>query len=359
MLRFSDFDRDGKNIYYNIGVVNKNQQPTEFRYFDKRGTSLVPNGKRYKLAVERFSIDTSEIPIMYFPSTQFNAFALNETYTTADNNFYSITVSDPAGVSRAYLQHESFTSNPSDLRIFTVDQFVQILNKAMRTACNGLTQIDQNFIPYFYYDESVSIIHLVAPGTWSLLANPKFNLYMNDKLWKLFENFAHTKTDLDQGRTYRIDVYNTGNNLHTSSICTTRNSVINAQAGTQAFLIRGQWCTIFKLFQLRNLIFTTNSIPIRSEFLNNSFDFTSSTSFGSQRILKNFEFNLESVNALYSRGIQNFVANDREWIDLEDSNELTTVDLQIFYSDVHGKVFPLEVPSGSLTTIKLLFKEIS
>jgi hypothetical protein len=42
----------------------------------------------------RFAIDTSEISIMYFPSTQFLEFALNSTYTTSDNNYYSITIVD-------------------------------------------------------------------------------------------------------------------------------------------------------------------------------------------------------------------------------------------------------------------------
>jgi hypothetical protein len=39
----------------------------------------------------------------------------------------------------------------------------------------------------------------------------------------------------------------------------------------------------------------------------------------------------------YTRGLQNFSVNEYEFIDLESSREMSTVDLQIFYFDVHGK----------------------
>ena len=357
MLNYNQLTQEADNVYYNIQVVNKNENATEFRYSDKQSYNLINSGYRYKLAVERFSIDTSEIPIMYFPSSQFSFFALNSDYLTADNNYYSVTIVDSLGVVyQSYLEHQSFNdANVNDLRIWTIDQFLQILNLAVRNACYN-TNVNNNKVPYFIYDRDRAIIDIYFPEEFAnLIATHKF--YMNKKLWGLFGNFSHTKTNLDQGRDYRIDVYLCGGNAGVNEIVHSRNAVINTSSGADCIIVRGYYCTIYKLHQMRNLIFTTNALPIRAEFLGNSFDFVNGQSNNSDKILKNFEFSLENQDALYTRSIQNFTVSEPEYIDLEDSKEIKNIDLQIYYSDVHGKVHPLLVPSDSLTTVKLLFKK--
>ena len=74
--------------------------------------------------------------------------------------------------------------------------------------------------------------------------------------------------------------------------------------------------------------------------------------------MKNFEFSLEGTDALNTRSMQTFTVSEYEFIDLENSREIKNVDIQIYYSDVHGRVFPLLVPPDSLTTVKLLFKKV-
>ena len=138
----------------------------------------------------------------------------------------------------------------------------------------------------------------------------------------------------------------------------TRNTVINPSSGADCIVVRGFYSTIYKFYQVRNLIFTSQGLPIRDEFLNSSFDFISSTSFTSEKILKNFEFSLEGPDALNTRSMQTFTVSEYEFIDLENSKEIKNIDIQIYYSDVHGKVYPLLVPPDSLTTLKLLFKKV-
>jgi hypothetical protein len=211
---------------------------------------------------------------------------------------------------------------------------VQILNKAILTACLN-TNVNNSKIPYFIYDEARSIIDKYFPEEFSNLLNfHKF--YMNKKLWRMFENFSHIVANLNQGRDYKIEVFPFGNNTTTTQTIHTRNSVINPLIGATCLIVRGSYITIYKLFQVRNLIFTTQALQIRSEFLNTSFDFISSTSFTSQKILKNFKFSLKGTNALYTRGLQNFTVSEYEFIDLENSREINNIDLQIYYSDIHA-----------------------
>jgi len=67
---------------------------------------------------------------------------------------------------------------------------------------------------------------------------------------------------------------------------------------------------------------------------------------------------LEGSDALNTRSMQTFTVSEYEFIDLENSKEIKNIDIQIYYSDVHGKVYPLLVPPDSLTTLKLLFKKV-
>lgn len=217
-------------------------------------------------------------------------------------------------VYQSYLLHQSFNdADASDLRIWTIDQFIQILNIAVRNAVFN-TNVNNNTIPYFVYDRDRAIIDIVFPETFAnLMATHKF--YMNKKLWGLFGNFPHTKTNLDQGRDYRIDIFLSGGNSTVNEIVYTRDTVINTSTGATSLIVRGYYCTIYKLHQIRNIIFTSSALPIKAEYLNSTFDFTSSTSFSSEKILKNFEISLENQDALYSRSIQNFTVNEFEWID--------------------------------------------
>ena len=66
-----DLYREGKNIYYNIGVVNKDENPKEFRYFDKRATNSVSFGYKYKLAVEKIQLIIQKFQLCIFHQLNF------------------------------------------------------------------------------------------------------------------------------------------------------------------------------------------------------------------------------------------------------------------------------------------------
>ena len=345
------------NVYYDIVAVNKDGAPKPFRYNDNRGIPIIKKANNYKVAVARFSVDTSGVPIMNFPSTEYSSYALNQTYRTPDNNYYSITIVDDLGVVyQSYLLHESFNdSDVNDLRIWTIDQFLQILNKAVVEACLN-TNVNDNKVLYFVYDRDSAIIDIYFPEEFAnLIATHKF--YMNNNLWNLFNNFSHTKTNLDQGRDIKIDVYLCGENSGTNEVVHTRNSVVNTSTGANCIIVRGYYCTIYKLYQIRSIIFTTSQLPIRTEFFNSTRDFISTTTTDNDRILKSFEFALEDKSALHTRSLQTYTAVNFEWIDMLVSDDIKYIDIQAYYMDQHGHVEPLLLPPNSSSTMKLYFKK--
>jgi hypothetical protein len=53
MLRYDAINQNDNNIYVNVQVVNKSEEPKVFNYYDKRSSSLIQSGFDYKLAVVR------------------------------------------------------------------------------------------------------------------------------------------------------------------------------------------------------------------------------------------------------------------------------------------------------------------
>ena len=322
---------DTDNVYYDIIAVNKEGVPKPFRFNDNRGIPIIKKANNYKVAVARLGVDTSEVPIMFFPSAEYSAYTLNQNYRTPNNEYYSITVQDIDGnIYQSYLQHESFNNDdPNDLRIWTIDQFLQILNKAVLEACLN-TNVNDNKVPYFYYDRDSAIIDIVFPTEFlNLLATHKF--FMNNNLWNLFNNFPHTRTNWTLGRDVRIDVYYSGGNNIKNEVIQIRNYAINNSTGADAVLVQGYYCTIYKLYQIRSIIFTTSQLPIRTEFFNSTRDFVSTTTTDNDRILKNFEFSLEDKNALHSRSMQTYTAVNFEWIDMLVADDIKYLDIQAYY----------------------------
>jgi hypothetical protein len=143
------------------------------------------------------------------------------------------------------------TSDANDLRIWSVDQFVQILNKVILTACLN-TNVNNSKIPYFIYDETRAIIDEYFPEEFSKHLNlHKYN--MNKKLWQMFENFSHTVAKLNLGRDYKIEVFPFGYDHDTNN--SHKKPVINPSSGATCLIVCGSYVTIYKLFPFSKRFF--------------------------------------------------------------------------------------------------------
>lgn len=78
----SSLHYDVDNIYYNVTIKNTTDNIIRADFNEQRVEPIVNNPKEYELAVSRFSINTSNIPIFIWPGD--NVFSITLTYLAVD-----------------------------------------------------------------------------------------------------------------------------------------------------------------------------------------------------------------------------------------------------------------------------------
>ena len=104
----------------------------------------------------------------------------------------------------------------------------------------------------------------------------------------------------------------------------------------------------------KGLVFTSNAIPVKNTYtqINNQFqDESNATSLG---ILIDFKLNID--NSLDQRKQLLYVPQQNyRRLDLYGTTPLRTIDIQIYWADLFGNLYPLRIPRAQEANIKLLF----
>lgn len=90
MMKKEDVDNLPDNIYYNINIVNNNPTDQQAVFSQQLTSTLLANPKEYYMAVARFSIDGTDLPLFLFPSVKDFSLPYNPFYVTLsiDSNIY-------------------------------------------------------------------------------------------------------------------------------------------------------------------------------------------------------------------------------------------------------------------------------
>ena len=82
MMKKEDVDNLPDNIYYNINIVNNNPTDQQAIFSQQLTSTLLANPKEYYMAVARFSIDGTDLPLFLFPSVRDFNLPYNPFYVT-------------------------------------------------------------------------------------------------------------------------------------------------------------------------------------------------------------------------------------------------------------------------------------
>ena len=103
---------------------------------------------------------------------------------------------------------------------------------------------------------------------------------------------------------------------------------------------------LFLWSDFKTIVFISQSIPIVPEYIGGSNQV-------SRRVLTDFE----PQNALFDRSdIQYFLQGALRYYDLKSTQPLNTIDIQIWWSDKLGRLFPLQLAKYDTATIKIEFR---
>jgi hypothetical protein len=318
---YSTMVDDQIQIYYNARISSDTGDgPNLAVYNQNRVVPILQKASDYELAIVRFSVPTTQIPMFYWKT---NFWSLTLRYNNVD-----------------YLQYLQFIPNTTTNveAVFEQQSFIDSINNAFKASFLALITanpgIASDFEPIMYYDVVNDLITMNVQQNY-LVDN--IEIYFNNPLNTLlysFQNFFNQEPPSQQ--VYKIIVVDRGG---------LNGSTLNGQP---SYLMVQEFPTTFTWATASKIRFETSSIPVVRELDGAQTNITSA-------LLTDFDL---PGDQRYSREPLIFYpVGPLRWINLSSDDALYRIDIQVFYQDKEGGKFPLYLINGEDLTIKMLFRK--
>lgn len=311
------------NVYLNIINRNRTNLPILARYEETRSKAIITNPSEYFLGVVSFDLPIGTIPI-------FKVKYLNDT-----DLIYSFTVKN--GV----LEYQQYFQNTLDVGddIFIIQDFLDIANNAIAAACAVVGLPD---VPVIYFEPTTQLMTIQFSDNANWLGD------FNTATWQLwanfpaFDKFAQLQAEAPygyngpNGKSFRYVVKNNFSGNYTPGV---------GYSMVQEFPYVSQWS------DLGSIVFATNRLPVNKEDISFRADTGNSAQFS---ILYDYlpnrygDVQTERINVTYKQ-------DQPRLINLVSSDPLRSFDIQVFYVDLEGKIYPLYIQPENRFVIKLGF----
>lgn len=365
-MKKSYVSKDDKHVYYNVSLSHYGKDDDDVQLiFDESRSEGILGGqaKDYKLQILTFQVPLSTMPLLLFPNTL--STNCDCTYGVPNNQFYEISLKIGATNYKKYVVFQPLAklkSKPEinsfvDLRIFHIQHFIDLINKAFRDAS---TDASLTNAPFLYFDKSRKIIDLYAPEAQFKYGTNNF-IYFNRQLWNLFDNF-HKSFDntVTNDLQFRIIMKENGDNFVPAGSFRPPQLLdgTSVSASVDFIVAKGEFNSKGYLYSSRSILFTSSKLPIITEKLPNNNTNTQNTSNNSLSIITDFNIDLEGEFSDGARCIQSFVnQNDNRYIDLVGEQDISEIDIRAFWVDNLGNINQLYLGKGNVFSMKLLFEK--
>jgi hypothetical protein len=344
---------DNDRLYYNVNIVNNTLQPIAAFHDKTENSPIVNNPSNWLISVERFNIPGDKIPIFLFK-----------------DNTYSIHLEYAGSVAHqvvAQTQH-NFTDS-SDKSVYTYSSFIVDINNAIALCYEDLRVLQPSlplafsgtgnvwFPPIITFDSSTQLFSFaipydvtVGPTTFSYITNTALTpnpikIYMNTQLFQFFRswNYNFFGYNNNSGIDYQI-IFN--NQTLTSQTISTPNY------GNLGLFLAQDYAALWAWLDIQSIVITTSSIPITPEFVPNIVGQNRGQT-SSKVILTDFIPQVD--NQLLSNFFFQYNAITRRLMNLQSTQPMYRVDIQLFWQDKDQNLYPIYIPPGGHMTMKLMF----
>lgn len=368
------YENEGSHVYVNASIRNNGVFPSLLaRYTDTFTTPILENPSDYYVSIIRFSVDTSEVPLMIM-----NISGVNATQTP-----YQVTITNGADVQTTNLiwvpQSTSATVptvfNPQDVNtdyyyLYSYQHFIDMVNTALVTSFNNLVGAPVgSTAPYMQYNDTTGKMEFLAQSNNYDTANAgTLNVYFNQDLERLFPyfNFRYGTNTSNNPLYAQIFIENTGDNVigDVGQPRLSANTLSRPPANIpNSIYVMTEETPSSALFQsFKALVFTSASLPINPEYSSNPQNFN--TTITHNNLFSNSKLKIVTDFIIDSDVLQNSSSNqivynpqaEYRLCDLVSNTSLRTMDIQIWWSDNYGNLYPLVIPRNSNCSIKFLFR---
>ena len=321
------------NVYYNIRISDTEENNVA-QFSSERVQPILQNPSHYELAVARFTVPATKLPIMFF-----------KTGNAADgydpDEKYTLTMSfDGLDVVETLIHIP--TEFPKALygkpTIWSYQDFLDSLNLAFINVFNTLKTAKPlappTAPPFMIFNQTTERFSLYAPQEYDIATNT-IKIYFNKELARLFDTFQNIYDNtLPINKRWQYIVKN--NNLNTTQ-----------HNGQPYYIMYQDSETLYLWNEIQSIQFETNSIPVNPEFM----PFQTNVI---RQILTDFEPESTSPSR---QVIQFYPQGEMRYYDLKSNYPLKRIDLNVSWTDRKGNTQPIYVSDEDPLTVKLKFRK--
>jgi len=388
------------HIYYDLKMTNPfvgTSDGVSIPFYVKDNASrILTRQDQYKMTITGFQLDL-DVPLMVVPIEE----GINQN--NRDLTLYNVAIRE---VNRTTGQQVAFgrtfvnfvpendktnKPNPPSLNNGVQDlstdyytyqsyqSFLDIINTAIKFLINQQTAWRDEFNPappdnvvkypvLEYHDQVFSIRYSGAWVTDDTTYNQttdqsKYILEFSAPLKHIFAGFKYTRVDngvnFGDGHTYFE--LNLKDNEFSGAAELIGESTTRPEDLDSMLILKQEYDTRFRLNSVSSIIITSDYIKVRPEYYpsirnpNEVTDGNSNFNTPYKNIISSFSF-IDQSGTITWQEQQYYVPSVLKYIDLTSSDSLDVIDARVYYQLKRGGLIPAQVPVGSQSTIKFLFR---
>ncbi len=314
---------DSNHIYFNVRIEPDPLKKLAGTFNVNRVQPIVNKCDDYEMAVVRFSLPLTSVPLIVF-----------------EDNYFSVSLYYDGVEYTEFLKWVPNSNLQLENRyIYIVQDLLDFINTAWALAFSNLkTQfpsVSSTAPPFMSFSSETNLITLNVPQTF---LTDNIDVYANEKLYLKMNSFQDFYNEYpSEGQlNYKFVIQDLFDNN------------VNYD-GVDYYTSVQQYATIGTLSDLQSIIFTTTQIPVNRELDGAQRNISSN-------LLTDFE-PLQS-NKWYGGGlIQFFPQGPLRYQDLLSKESLKNVDIQISWKAKDGVIYPYVLQGQQSATIKILFRK--
>lgn len=359
-----------KRVYHQISITNQWNSDATYEakpvvYNESLPSPLLKECKDWEMGIDRFDVDSTHMPLYYWPVVPNNTLHGNTDWTLSNLivtlTYSGFTFSQPIHLIRrnfvAPIPPTPQLNSPWQVSphyfIYYIDHLVEMINAALQAAFTGLGLLVVlpvgSTAPLVIYDNTTRCLSVLCEQAFyhDGLANP-IQIWMNNNLEGVFGNlYVHW---------YPNDPID-----HHEALLVVSNLIENIVviAGTTYLKIDQPYPNLYALCSFRYMEFRSNMLSVVKE-THNSLDLSTYDNASLEKkgigILIDYEVILSDIMAVRSSSWVYTSGGIPSWISLNDTPELSNIDLQIYLKDAEGRSYPFYLEPGKSATIKMMWR---
>jgi len=348
-------EKIGDNIYVNV-VFNHTDNstfiPTPAIFNVTKTLPILSKADDYYVSIIRFTIPLATLPLYIFPIVP------NSGSTAPQPSPLFIGITTPGGTDFpeqiTYVPDNSLfpivnQNNPLKqiitpyYYVYTYQLLLNRINVALNNAFIAASSPGAGVAPFFYLNSTTNLISLVVSKAF---VTSGAKIFGNDEILAYIEGIEIFFFDFNSPSNHAFNfVLNTTPNF---------DFYFNTMFPTPSDynIYTQEYSTLAAWSSLRNIIITSNTIPVLNEFI--PISGTSQEVSSSLPIITDFNPDIERGGD--SRSVAYYYPTSQyRLVDLISSRPIQSIDLRLLWQDRVGNIYPITIGKNQTANVKLVF----